>query len=319
MEYIPLANTARNTTRLGFGCSVLQDKDLALLDAAFDAGIRHFDVARAYGHGLTEAYLGKFLKKHGSENTVATKYGILAPTRNPLFGSARRVLRPIVRRLRRIPAMNRRIDQSIGAMYGKANFTAADAKLSLEKSLRELKLDRVDIFLMHEADVGDLGDEGLLQFLEVAVKQGKIGSFGVGGSAARVSSLHSERPEFCDVMQFDWSILNERMELGDSFRIHYRTFSEVAPALHAALVRNPETCRRWSDEVGIDLSDQQTLASLMLKAALVLFPDGMVLFSSRNPAHISANVRVAEDSRLAEHSLRLYEMVRREAVALLRS
>ena len=36
-----------------------------ILDAAYDAGIRHFDVARAYGHGLSEGYLGAFLRRRG--------------------------------------------------------------------------------------------------------------------------------------------------------------------------------------------------------------------------------------------------------------
>ena len=54
MEQLDLAGTGRLTTRLGFGCSNLmgsmsRKESIALLDAAWDAGIRHIDVAPFYG------------------------------------------------------------------------------------------------------------------------------------------------------------------------------------------------------------------------------------------------------------------------------
>ena len=54
MHTIPLANTTRQTTRLGFGCGSLMGAtnrrdSLQLLETAYEAGIRHFDVAPMYG------------------------------------------------------------------------------------------------------------------------------------------------------------------------------------------------------------------------------------------------------------------------------
>src|ERR1017187_8275756 len=60
METIDLGRTGRRTTRLGFGCSSLmgamgRKESVAMLEAAFDAGVRHFDVAPMYGFGQAES------------------------------------------------------------------------------------------------------------------------------------------------------------------------------------------------------------------------------------------------------------------------
>jgi aryl-alcohol dehydrogenase-like predicted oxidoreductase len=52
---------------------------LALLESAFDVGIRYFDTAPSYGDGVSERRLGRFLKRmppgQRSQVTVATKFG----------------------------------------------------------------------------------------------------------------------------------------------------------------------------------------------------------------------------------------------------
>ena len=63
METIDLGRTGRRTTRLGFGCSSLmgamgRKESVAMLEAAFDAGVRHFDVAPMYGFGQAESCVG---------------------------------------------------------------------------------------------------------------------------------------------------------------------------------------------------------------------------------------------------------------------
>jgi hypothetical protein len=47
----------------------------------------------------------------------------------------------------------------------------------------------------------------------------------------------------------------------------------------------------------------------MLKAALEINPSSVILFSSKKPANILANVTIAEDDRLRESALRLYSLV----------
>ncbi len=64
--------------------------------------------------------------------------------------------------------------------------------------------------------------------------------------------------------------------------------------------------------VGANLDDAGVLAQLMLKAALVMNSESVILFSSKDPRHIQANVRVAGDEELVAPALRLYELVQSE-------
>src|SRR5580692_13032643 len=70
---------------IGFGCSALTGTNrtnaLRVLEAAFDAGVRHFDVARYYGYGESEGILGTFIKSRRAEVTITTKFGIEPPRR----------------------------------------------------------------------------------------------------------------------------------------------------------------------------------------------------------------------------------------------
>src|ERR1035437_4782456 len=284
MDRIGLGTTGRTTTRLGFGCSSLMGgmyrrESAALLEAAFDAGIRHFDVAPMYGLGQAEGCLGEFLARHRAEVTVTTKYGIPPAKHTGWLGLARAAVRPVVRAL---PGLKRGMVQAAGkAMQpGKASFTAAEAQESLERSLRELRTDHVDVWLLHEVTMDDLHDDGLLRLLQDAVASGKIGTFGVGSESPRVEALLDARPEYCATVQFEWSVMDPPVGPMKSFRMHHRTLTENIRGLHARLVREKTRCAEWSHEVGADLADRAALAALMLKAALVENPESVVLFSS---------------------------------------
>jgi D-threo-aldose 1-dehydrogenase len=307
MDRIELADTGRRTTQLGFGCAYLLPETAGLLEVAYDAGIRHFDVARAYGRGLTEGLLGKFLKRKDGDVTVTSKYGIRPPFSHPMHGAARALLRPLVRRLRRVPAMDRQITQSI--RNDKAAFTAEEAKASLELSLRNLRRERIDLFLMHEASADDLKDEGLAVFLEDCVARGLIGGYGVGGDVSRADRLFRERPAFCRVMQFNWTALDPAADHEAAFSARYRVNSRENPAVAALLGADPQQIADWSARIDDDLAAPGRLQQLLLKAALELRPNDLILFSSTKPAHILANVTTWEDSRLAAPARRLVDLL----------
>ena len=54
------------------------------------------------------------------------------------------------------------------------------------------------------------------------------------------------------------------------------------------------------------------LANLMLRAALIINSASIVLFSSKDPAHILANVHTAADSDLDEPARELYNLAQSE-------
>jgi aryl-alcohol dehydrogenase-like predicted oxidoreductase len=320
VDEVRLANNGRLTTRLGYGCSSIMGAmnrrhSLRLLDAAFDAGIRHFDVAPMYGYGEAESCLGEFLQHHRNEVTVTTKYGIAAPKRGGALRAARRVVGPIIQR---IPALKRRLVRAAGAVAApaeKSKFSAEEARASLENSLRLLRTNFIDVLLLHEAEAHDLSDDGLLRFLEDSIAQGKIGSFGVGSDNMKLPVLLHDRAAYCHVVQHDWSVLDAPEPTSPAFHIHHRALTDRLHTLHAALASDSQRCRRWSEATGRDLARREELASLMLKAALVLYPNTILLVSSRNPAHIRENVRVADDASLEEPARRLYHLVQSERLA----
>jgi D-threo-aldose 1-dehydrogenase len=319
MQTLPLAHTGRTTTRLGFGCSsvlgAMNRKDsLAMLEAAYDAGIRHFDVAPSYGFGEAEACVGEFLARHPDELTVTTKFGI--PAEEKSWKSAvRQAARPVLKMLPGIKARLQRAASAAAVMHVDAPpiaFTASNAQKSLERSLQALRVPRIDLFLLHEATAKDLQDSQLLQYLQSAVEGGKIGGFGVGSEARKIEALQAERPEYCPVLQYEWSVLDPLIMPGSSFRIHHRSLTDNFRALHQALLADAPRAMRWSDHVGANLQDARVLGGLMLKASLTANPGSLVLFSSKRPEHIRSNVAVANDSATEQQALRLYALVRSE-------
>jgi D-threo-aldose 1-dehydrogenase len=320
METIALGTTGRTTTRLGFGCSSVmgamgRKQSLAILESAFDAGIRHFDVAPMYGFGQAESCLGEFLSRHRADVTVTTKYGIPPAKHQGLISVARSIARPLVKAL---PGLKRGLSSVAGRAVQpaeKASFTAEQAKESLERSLSELRTDRIDVWLLHEVTAEDLRDDGLLRFLEDTVAAGKIGTFGVGSEREKIAALLAVRPEYCRTVQFEWSVMDAPVAAMASFRIHHRALTDNFRELHAGLVRGKTRAKRWSEQTGADVADREVLASLMLKAALLENPDSPILFSSKSPAHIRHNVKVAGDSSLEAPALALYALVQQETVA----
>jgi diketogulonate reductase-like aldo/keto reductase len=310
MRSVILPGSGRQTTQLGFGCAYVSPDNSRVLDAAYDAGVRHFDVARSYGRGLTEGILGRFLKRCSEQVTVTSKYGITPPFSHPLHALARAVLKPALKRLRRASIINRRLDLQSIIQNRKGAFSADDARRSLELSLRNLKLDTIDVFLMHDADADDLVDPGLLQVLNDAVLAGQVGAFGVGGPSDHLGRLRTERLAFCRILQYEWTPLDPVVSWANSFPILYRVFGGPVGILRETLLAERALRRQWSDEIDQDLSIPGTLERLMLNAALELRREGLVLFSTTQPERVLQNVRMATDPRLTSAAMRLATMAR---------
>jgi D-threo-aldose 1-dehydrogenase len=331
MQTITLGSTGRITTRLGFGCSSIMGainkrQSLSLLESAFDAGIRHFDIAPMYGYGKAESCLGEFLNRHRGAVTVTTKFGIPPRRHKILIRTARALVGPMVQSF---PGLKKRLR---GATQAKSQpkvetpkspnpiFTAERARASLNASLTALKTERIDVWLLHEVNAMDLAadsqNDPLLRLLEDTVREGKVGMFGVGSDREAIPELLSKHPGYCQVAQHEWSVLNPSIPETAYFRIHHRALSEHFHTLVDLLKTQPERCRQWSEEVGEDLANSETLAHLMLKASCILNSSSVILFSSRRSSHIRANVTIADNAALDVPARRLYELFQREQPSL---
>jgi len=291
-------------------------ESLAVLDAAYEAGIRHFDVAPMYGYGQAEGVLGEFISRHPGQVTVTTKYGIPPATQQGLIGIARSLARPVVRA---VPGLKRGLTSAAVRVTGagaKAAFTAAEARESLERSLCELRTDHIDIWLLHEATPADLHDPALLSLMQESLQAGKIGAFGVGSGRAEIEAIGAVRPEYLPVTQFSWSVLDAPLPPTRSMRILHRALTENFRDLHRQLLTDRARCNRWSSLTGADLADARALGALMLKAALLENSSGIVLFSSKSPRHIQENVSTARNSSLEAPARRLYKIIQEERLAV---
>jgi D-threo-aldose 1-dehydrogenase len=125
-------------SRLGLGTAPLgglfdgvsDETAHATVDAAWSVGVRHFDTAPLYGSGLAESRLGAALAgRRRNEYTLSTKVGrVLVPGEpDPRFVGS--------------PALTPVFD-----------FSPAAVRRSLADSLERLRLDRIDIALLHDPE-----------------------------------------------------------------------------------------------------------------------------------------------------------------------
>jgi D-threo-aldose 1-dehydrogenase len=163
---------------LGHGCAnignlyaAMSDEEAdALLEAAWDCGVRYFDTAPHYGLGLSERRLGAFLAtRPRDEVVVSTKVG--------------RLLRPS-------PATAHLQDDEHQFAVPAAQQRVWDAspdgvRRSLDESLERLGLDRVDVLYLHDPE-----EHGLEAALATAVpalvdlrEQGVVGEVGIGSKS----------------------------------------------------------------------------------------------------------------------------------------
>ncbi|WP_109508227.1 aldo/keto reductase [Nocardioides speluncae] len=178
---------------LGYGCAGIGNHRLAmtdeqaraLLDAAWENGIRHFDTAPHYGLGLSERRLGAFLAtKPRDEYVVSTKVGRVLVD-NPGGGDALDDEGFVV------PAVTRRV----------WDFTEDGVRRGLAASLERLGLDRVDVVYLHDPERWDL-DRGLGDGLPALAKlkaEGVTGQVGVG-SMDTAALLAAARSGLVDVL-----------------------------------------------------------------------------------------------------------------------
>ncbi len=303
------------STHLGYGCSQLMGRitrreSIALLETAFEAGIRHFDTAPSYGLGQSEGILGAAFASRRDQIVITTKYGIRPPRSQSVLGIARQVVLPIVKRL---PGVKARLSRAARGLASRARFSPDDLRASIDASLAALRTDYIDILLLHEATVGDLSDE-LLAALERSVREGKIRSFGVGSEARAIAPIYRTDRRFCPILQFEWSVLGpNKPSYPGSFLITHRSLSDNFPQLRAWLGANPQVASTWSKELGVDVASAPVLSRLMLAAARHANPQGITLFSSRNAQNIRANAQAFLDNSDFQAGAALATLVARAA------
>ena len=297
MQTVSLAPSTITTTRLGFGCAGLmrvtsRGKRHDLLAAAFDAGIRHFDVAPMYGLGAAEGELGRFARGKRDRMTIATKFGKEA---RPASWMAR-LQGPARALIARYPALRRAVKQRDSMFHQPRRYDVVTARKSLERSLTELGTDYVDILFVHDPpDADDVAVDELRDFLENTRQAGRIRAWGVAGEPEPVSALAASFPSDA-VLQVRDDILNRHAGELDATQPRI-TFGILSSALERIVthVRASEQVRRkWRDAVGADCSDPAVVSSLLLRDGLHANAEGVVLFSTTRRERVGFGAAASE-------------------------
>ncbi len=293
------------TSGLGFGCAGLYGEPSParrrqLLEAARASGIRHFDVAPMYGLGLAERELGRFASGHRGQIVIATKFGIgptaaargIAPLQAPirLMFSAMPTLRQRARANAAGPGRGR-----LGSLlYRASGYDAAGARASLERSLRALKTDYVDLLFLHDPQPDTVRGEDVCAYLERARDAGLIRAWGIAGEPDPVGRVSEELPVEPAVLQVRYDPLDPGQSRVWSEPARARIMFGVLGNAIARIVQHvgadPQRRRRWQESVGGDCANPDMVANLLLKSALRKNQEGVVLFSTIQPSHLRSAV-----------------------------
>ena len=166
-------------SRLSFGTASLHHLLTSkgrqqLLAAAVELGFTHFDTSPYYGFGVAERELGAMARTTGV--TIGSKFGLYPPGRGrpgAISAWVRKAAGGIV------PALSApRVDWALAA-----------AQRSLEETLRVLRRDCVDVFMLHEPVFGRLDPDALQERLSMWRQQGKIRSWGCAGPVGAMGAL----------------------------------------------------------------------------------------------------------------------------------
>ena len=240
MEYRPLGTTGIRASALCLGAGFrgyprrgrTEADCVATLERAVERGINFIDCANTYGLGRSERLLGRTLKRLGDRDrlVITTKVG-----------------------------------QQMGDAPHERGLSRDHILREIDNSLRRLRLDYVDIYLMHQPDPAVPLEESL-QALDVVVRQGKARFVGVSNhAAAEVVELlwtaEQERLARPSMLQYQYSLLHRWHTESDVIPLCHRhglglmTYSPLAIGLLTGKVRSGRPLPAdsyWSDRPDVD-------------------------------------------------------------------
>jgi aryl-alcohol dehydrogenase-like predicted oxidoreductase len=183
MEQRPFGRTGLNVGAVGYGCweigggyGDVEEADFErAIGRALDLGINCFDTAEGYGMGASERSLAKALGSRRDEAIIVTKFGMNYKDKPNLRDSSRE----------RVFA-------------------------SIDKSLKNLGTDYVDVYLVHWPDRLTRFEE-TMSALDEIVRDGKVRF--VGLSNFKLSEIEAcMKTRRVDVVQYGWNMFDRRMQ-----------------------------------------------------------------------------------------------------------
>ncbi|OGV65310.1 MAG: hypothetical protein A2283_05855 [Lentisphaerae bacterium RIFOXYA12_FULL_48_11] len=185
MKYRKLGQTCLTVSELGFGTwgiggnaygQVDDNESKKALKAAFTSGINFYDTANLYGNGHSEELLGEVFAGRRDEVIIATKGGTLPHTTFDM----------------------------------PQDFSSRHIKEALVGSLKRLKTDYIDLYLLHSPKIVDIErNADLLNTLEASKKEGKILAYGVSARTPDDAMRAIDKFGF-NVVEVNFNLIDQR-------------------------------------------------------------------------------------------------------------
>jgi aryl-alcohol dehydrogenase-like predicted oxidoreductase len=280
MERTTLGRTGLEITRLGVGLAEigsLSDEAVAgeLLNAALDGGINFLDTAACYGR--SEEWIGRTIAHRRDEYILATKAGHVT-----------------------------------GGYEGEA-WTAQTIRDSIDRSLRRMKTDLLDLVQLHSCDVAVLERGEVIQALLEAREAGKTRFIGYSGD--NEAALWAINSGHFDTLQTSFNLLDQGPR------------QDALPLAKAGgmgvIIKRPIANAVWGETSGTGRQEYRSRAQrlagmgpisgapedpILLSLGFTLAHDEVdtAIVGTRNPAHMRANIE------RVEHELPLSDEVVKE-------
>ena len=309
MEFVTLNNSDLRVSRLcmggcpmgGYGWGDVQEKDfLDAINTAIDSGINFFDTADTYGLGQSEVTLGKGLGVRRHDVVIETKFGVRYSNGKSVYDNSPSYIEE-----------------------------------ALEKSLRNLRTDYVDIYVIHYRDDKTPIEEVVVK-LEDLRKQGKIRYFGLSNyHGDEIKEIEPFKNQFV-CCQDEYSLACRKNEK-DLFAL--RDFFGVTPLTWGSLGQGVLTGKynkdimfapndRRSREIYVNFHGEKllknleiveamrpiaanhhvSLAAVAIRFILDYIRDSVVLVGAKRPSQITGNAE-AVDWHLTDEELALLDSV----------
>jgi aryl-alcohol dehydrogenase-like predicted oxidoreductase len=304
------------TSPIGFGAMALIDgmyghsddeRSLATLRHAIDAGATLIDTADAYAAGANEQLVGRAIE--GRDVQVATKWGIVFEGGRPI--------------------------QHAHAQQTLVDARPERAREAAEASLQRLGVDAIDLWYLHFPDPGIPVEETVGAMAEL-VRDGKVRHLGLSNvTAEQVIAAHQVHPlaavqaeyslwtrdperELLPVLKelgigfVPWSPLGAGFlagsadQIGDDFRTNHPRFTRENLAINRD---------RFAPLRGLAAELDLTPAQLALAWLLHQAPDVVPIPGTRTPSHLDENLAAADVTLDAATLVKIEELAPAGAAA----
>jgi len=191
MKYRELGTTKEKLSAVGLGCMGMSfaygptddTESIATLHKALDLGINFWDTADMYANGLNEELISKVLVPNRNKIFIATKFG---------FRFKDGVAGP---------------SNSAGTYF---DGSPEWIKIAVEKSLKRLKIDTIDLYYAHRVDP-NVPVEETVGAMDELVKEGKVRYLGLSeASAASIKKANAIHP--IAALQSEYSLITRDVE-----------------------------------------------------------------------------------------------------------